>query len=267
MCTAYMNEKFKNYRNLWNERIAKGVEKFLQGAPLSDCISRVSLALSNMCNYADIHRKCPASEVSVKEIMKRKNIENIVLQLKNLNFKGVISFHIYNEPSIDPRLFDIIKYIKKNLTDVEIYLYSNGFYLNQDMISELEELVDVMTVTAYGKQELERIKQFVDTTMGFHVFLGNLDDRLTQYDCESKGIINNQPCRTFFNQIDIFPNGDIGLCCLDHKHSFGLGNVFDGTQTFQEIIDSPKLRQFQTDLLRGDRNHISPLCRNCTWIQ
>jgi len=257
-----MNEKFAYYHNLWEERKRDGVRRFLEGTPLSACISRVSLALSNMCNLADVHKKCPASTAGAKQIMKRKNIEKVVKDLQKVNFKGTIAFHLYNEPTNDPRLFDIAKYVKANLPGAEIFLYTNGFYLCQDMCDELEEIVDCITVTAYGKKELERLIK-LKVSCGFYTFLGNLDDRLIQYDGESKDALSKTPCRTFFDQIAVFPNGDIGLCCLDHKHEYSLGNVFE--EDLVNIIDSPKFRQIQIELLSGNRR-ISALCKNCTWI-
>ncbi|MBO6178229.1 MAG: SPASM domain-containing protein [Selenomonadaceae bacterium] len=264
MDTAYMNEKFAYYHNLWEERKRDGVRRFLEGAPLSACISRVSLALSNMCNLADIHKKCPASTAGAKQIMKRKNIEKVVKDLQKVNFKGTIAFHLYNEPTNDPRLFDIAKYVKANLPGAEIFLYTNGFYLCQDMCDELEEIVDCITVTAYGKKELERLIK-LKVSCGFYTFLGNLDDRLIQYDGESKDTLSKTPCRTFFDQIAVFPNGDIGLCCRDSKHEYSLENVFQGRKSFNNVIDSSKFRKFQTELLSGNRE-ICDLCKNCELI-
>lgn len=258
--TGYSNHAWIKYK--WNKhkKVLLNADKFLKGEQLSNCITEVAIMISNLCNYSCIHQKCPTSLVKNKEIMSMARIKMIVSELKELEFKGAVCFHIYNEPMNDPRLFSILEYIKKEIPNVLTEVYTNGYYLNQTICDEMENgLVDLLIVTGYGVQEYERILN-LDIHIPFYVLYGYLDNRLENYDLlenESKEI-----CYSLLSQVPIYVNGDIGLCCLDYKHDSAFGNVFE--QELKEILNSQKVRDFQAGLLKGIRN-IYPLCTRCGW--
>lgn len=260
---------FSNYDNMKSIKYShnqyllekSGSEKFLAGAQLFDCINRVAIMLSNLCNYANIHKDCPAYGIKEKEIMPSKTVYKIIDELCESNFKGEICFHIYNEPLIDPRLFLFIQYIKQKIPEINIHIYSNGYYLNQTMVNELEMVgVTRITTTAYSKDEWKRLIS-LETDIAFGILRGNLDKRLELY-LEREDTICSDTCMSYFGTVPIYVNGDIGTCCLDWKHAYKLGNVTNCT--LREVINEKKIREFQMALLKGDRSVFS-ICSNCTW--
>ena len=78
-------------------------------------VNRVSFQLSNLCNYTDIHKACPLSLCRGKEILPSTVVHKTIDELAEFDYSGLIGFHIYNEPMIDPRLFLFISYAKKRL--------------------------------------------------------------------------------------------------------------------------------------------------------
>lgn len=259
---GYMNDLFFDYMDRKDHKVKEQVCSFLEGKPLSECITEVAIMISNICNYSIIHKKCPASLCTEKEIMSADHIKSIVDALRQIGFSGTICFHIYNEPMNDPRLFMIIRYVKEQLRDVTVEIYTNGFYLNNVMTKELADIgVGVLITTAYGDAEYQRLMK-LEVPMAYRVFYGMLDDRLINYDKkESKkeeGI-----CRSLISQVSVYVNGDIGLCCLDYRHDYGFGNVFE--EGFVPCIDKKIIREFQLDLLNGKRSY--KICQCCGWVR
>lgn len=259
----YENEHWIKYQMTQEIRVDERKKRFMETHNLFDNISEVAIMLSNLCNYALIHKKCPANCVKEKEIMPSKLVYKILDELAQSEFDGTICFHIYNEPLIDPRLFLFIQYAKKVMPKCLVEIYSNGYYLNSVMLNELREIgMDILVTTGYGKNEYERLID-LNTDMPFHVSLGSLDDRLDYYtEKNTTQVTSNSICNTYLSQVPIFSNGDIGTCCLDYKHPYSLGNVIDNS--LEECLNHEKVINFQLGLLKGDRT-IFPICSNCNW--
>ena len=97
--------------------------------------------------------------------------------------------------------------------------------------------------------------------MAYSVLFGRLDERLNIYG-DRKKAISDEPCRTFFIQVCIYSNGDIGLCCLDYRHPYGLSNIYE--TSLKDTLNSEQIVLLQKALLSGNRSVYS-ICKNCTW--
>ena len=221
----YKNDRYIYYLEKKKQEIDFRVDNFLYSGRVFENISEVALMLSNLCNYAYIHKKCPASCIKQKEILSSEAVFGVFNDLEKIRFEGTICFHIYNEPLMDPRLFWFIDYIKNKMPNSNVKIYSNGYYLNEQMIEELQNIgVDILEVTGYGELEYNRLLD-LRTHMAYSVLYGNLDDRLDLYN-DRKDAISVDPCKTYFTQVCIYSNGDVGLCCLDYQHPYNLPNIY-----------------------------------------
>ena len=261
----YENWECAKYHSEKNKEVLTNKERFLKTGDLFGNMTEVAIMLSNLCNYAEIHQKCPASCILEKQIMPSRIVYKILDELAMSKYHGTICFHIYNEPLIDPRLFMFIQYIKKTMPSAKVKIYSNGYYLNTTMFEELHEIgTNVLFTTGYGKHEYERLIE-LDTEMGMalSVCYGNLDDRMDYYTKKSTThIVSNDICDTYLYQIPIYSNGDIGTCCLDYRHPYGLGNINECS--LENCLRDRRIIDFQMKLLRGDRTTF-PICTNCCW--
>lgn len=258
---VYKNEKFVKYEKQKNKRVSSKIENFLCTDNLYENISEVAIMLSNLCNYAAIHKLCPAGCVEEKKIMPSRVVYKILDELGAAKFDGTICFHIYNEPLIDPRLFLFIQYAKQHIEGCKILIYSNGWYLNDQMVTELQDIgADILVVTGYGEKEYNRLIE-LPVQIPYTVLFGNLDHRLDIYK-DRQNAVSDAPCRFFFSQVTIYVNGDIGVCCLDHRHSYGLGNICN--MSLKDFLDSEKMVNIQKQLLSGNREIFS-CCKNCNW--
>ncbi len=262
---GYENPEMMRFNNEKNERIKNNIDRFKKSGKIYGNFGEVAIMISNLCNYAMIHPQCPASMVKAKEIMPAKMVYKIIDELAASNYEGDICFHIYNEPTIDPRLFLFIQYAKEKIEKCIVRVYSNGYYLDQNLIEEFCDIgMGALNTTGYGQAEFERLIH-LEVPVPYSVIYGHLDERLDWYDDSSiNSSSRKRECYTFLNQICIYSNGDIGLCCLDYKHSYNLGNVYKNT--LQEILDSENVIIFQKELMEGKRTRYT-LCRNCGWIR
>lgn len=259
--SGFENAAYIRYLMEKREKIDAGIKNFLQTDNLFENINEVAIMLSNLCNYAYMHKKCPASCVKQKEILPSEIVFKIFNELKAKKFDGTICFHIYNEPLMDPRLFWYIDYIKKNIPLSKVEIYSNGYYLNNQMIKELESIgVNILQVTGYGEAEYNRLLE-LEVNMAYCVLFGNLDERLDMYE-ERQTPVSIHPCSTYFTQVSIYSNGDIGTCCLDYRHMYGLANICQ--TTLKDSLNSKRIVKMQKELLAGNRT-LFPLCMNCDW--
>lgn len=259
----YDNDRYIKYRHQKEQKVNAGVERFRHTGNLFESISEVAIMLSNLCNYSSLHKLCPACCAKNKEILPSKIVYKILDELKDAGFNGTICFHIYNEPLIDPRLFLFIQYIKQNIMDAKVEVYSNGFYLNEQMVLELQDIgVDILIVTGYGDTEYLRLMD-LPVEMAYSVLYGNLDQRLNLYE-NRENAINNMPCKTYFTQVSIYSNGEIGTCCLDYKHTYSLANIYE--KSLEDSLNGERILKIQKELLNGNRT-ILPLCKNCNWMR
>ena len=259
---TYFNKEMIIYMNEKEKRVNKNIARFLKGDKLSGCISEVAIMLSNLCNYANIHKKCPASCINEKKIFPLREIKKIIDDLVKIDFDGTLCFHIYNEPLIDPRLFWIVDYVREKLPMGKVLLYSNGYYINSVLKQEIEDnnWADAICLTGYGENEYIRLMN-LGWKIPCSVLFGHLDNRINQYESNSKAE-NKQGCTRFFKQISIYADGEIGLCCLDYLHPYGIGNVFD--KSLIQCLDNDRVQKNIMDLLEGNRSQFS-LCKNCGW--
>ena len=245
----YCNDAFVTYKNEKKYKIHDNIAKFLNGGQMSDCIIEVAIELSNLCNYACIHTKCPASQIDEKKIMPLSDIESIVRQLQDIKFKGTVCFHIYNEPLMDPRLFFIIDYIKQRISDIKVLIYTNGYYLTDSLVKDLQNgFADIITATGYGQKEFDRLIN-LKIDIPFSVLKGDLDDRLlwveeNKHEC-------NIPCASLFSQVPIWVDGDVGLCCVDCYQKATFGNIKH--TSLKEILNSSEIRDIMENLLSGEK--------------
>lgn len=261
----YCNEAYNEIEaRIKSESLAK-IARFQKTNNLYSNICAVSLELSNICNYAMIHPKCPAYYKKEKTIMPKENVIEVLDELSEMEYNGMIQFTAYNEPLIDPRLFTFLEYVNNHIPKAYVRIYSNGFYLNQTMVDELEEAgVAILCVTAYGNAEWDRLTKLkVSIPYEVHMceFPNSLDDRKNIYEqCETAKC--NEPCMSLMS-LHIHSDGKIAMCCLDWKADEYLPVRKEHGMPMKNILEKEEIKEDVRQLLKGDRKHT--ICKNCTW--
>lgn len=148
---AYLPIANNFYRKIYNKRINKKLANF----KLSDLI--ISIEPSNVCNSRCV--MCPYLKmIRPKEIMSMELFKKIV---DDSFGAGVRSFNLnfYNEPFLDPFIFERIKYLKSK--KLKVGLYSNGSVVKEELYDKIfESGIDRISFSVDGvkKETYEKIR-------------------------------------------------------------------------------------------------------------
>lgn len=217
---------------------------------------RVSIELSNICNYQEIHKKCPLHEVNEKKIIPEGIVYQIIATCKKHEFKGLVSFHQYNEPGIDPRLMLFIDKITSELTDAKTFLLTNGWYLNQQLLNEyVSHGLSYINISIYSKEEAQRLKK-LKFDIPYQFIDEGLDNRMDWYGTSTE---NATPCYSPLYEICIRADADVVLCPCDWKKSVVFGNLKENS--LEEILLSQQMQDTYQELSNGTRKNA--ICKGC----
>lgn len=224
-------------------------------------IKRVSFELSNVCNYASIHPKCPASKVKRPVFLSQTYVLHVLYSLYAQGYAGTIAWYIYNEPMIDPRLLKFVDYTS-HLFDRKIKqrIVTNGAYLDQTLLDEfLIAGVTYFKIDCYTTRDFERSRRLVGRaeTEKFKVTKKSLDDRMNLYDLPQKNL--TLVCNAPYADVQVKCTGQVSLCAIDWRSTVTFGNLKN--DSFDSILKSPVMRKTHEKLLSGDRS--IDVCSRC----
>ena len=227
-------------------------------------IGRVTIELSNRCQMAREHVKCPLHAHSGPSSHLPMSVVRKVLNELGEEFSGRMAFHNYSEPLVDPRLFLALGEALKRCPRARVFIMTNCWALDQTILDELAEYnVVQVEATGYSAAEIERIGALrIPANIEFKIARRpGLDDRLKQYDSEPTppGRPEFNTCDAPLGEIIIRHTGVVGLCCFDWANSVTFGNV--AHEKLDRIIAKPEFVETHEALLRGERLH--PVCQRC----
>lgn len=109
------------------------------GKDLLPLFNHLALETASICNRSCVF--CPNHHnVRPDELMPISMIEKVVHELKDLRWRGRLALYIYNEPTRDPRLLEIARYISTELPGASLMIATNGDYLKRK--EDLKALFD-----------------------------------------------------------------------------------------------------------------------------
>ena len=111
----------------------------------------IAIETSSLCNRACVF--CPNHTTArPDELMSEEVLDRLLEQLVELNFKGCITFYLYNEPFRDKRMLDIIERFTTALPAVSAGVSTNGDYFKR--ASDIQKAFDAglrqMTINVYS---------------------------------------------------------------------------------------------------------------------
>lgn len=226
--------------------------------------ARITLALSNLCPYRRLHPKCPASRAKTVQILPGRVVEDVLRTAAGWGWgeTGVLAWHTYNEPTADPRLLHFCWMAKAMMPEVQIHLWTNGWYLDHALAAELAQAgVSKLVVSTYGPREFARLRPLVKSLrrhpMTVKVWQQTLDDRMIPVE----GQPQHRPCHCPLYDLTIYATGRIGLCCMDWRKQQDFGDLNE--TPFAEAMGAafPEMAEIERQLERRDRR--LGVCRAC----
>lgn len=240
---------------------------------LFDKTCYVVIETHNRCNYANVHKRCPASLCKTPTTLKTSRVIDILDTLGKYKYAGSIAFYLYNEPLLEPRLAQFIKYAKEKCPESITIIGTNGWLLTTQLALDLYDVgLDFILTNGYSEYEYNRLKGIRADLVRLYRN-GSIKKQIAYGDGQTKKldvrmsintrdkILEDRVCYAPLTEIIVRSNGDVPLCCMDSAGKHLYGNV--NKQSFEETVTDayPKLQALLTELAKGVRT--LDFCKRC----
>ena len=260
----------------------------------------IEIETSKKCN-----RKCswcPNSEYNFRttqELMSFELFQKTIKDLSELKYYGWIALHNYNEPLLNPRIFEELDFIKSNLPEAKSCIFTNGDYLTNEIINQLLNLnLQYLRVTLYPNTEkkikpsIENIKRYIKKKnienynwefrqirqgLGAILFINELKIEIISpnletynYRGDTSFAVNieerKEPCFMTAHSSAIDYMGNLKMCCniyseIDTHKKYIIGNLKDSS--FSDLWFSDTLNEYRKNHFVS--NWVSTLvCAKCS---
>ena len=224
----------------------------------------VAIEISTFCNRTCYY--CPnLLEETPVEFMAEETFHEIIDQLKEINYSGIILYHFYNEPLLDKRLPNFIRYVKTNLPNCVSRVVSNGDFLSTDLADNLINagVLDIM-ITIHdidGENFLNKLRPVL-TKYPEYIHVNTIHNQPISNRggaIKVKQLDKKDTCTDPLTSLTLDHKGNVLLCCNDYyrKHSFG--NITHAK--ISKIWHSEDFSRLRKELRNGVAN--LEICRKC----
>jgi GTP 3',8-cyclase len=235
------------------------------------------LLLVEIETAAPCNRRCRYCPVSTHEArvgqMPAELFAKIISDLREMGFRGTMSFHFYNEPLLDDRLESFIRLAHEELPETYLLLYTNGDALTVERTESLfaaklahirVSLHDATTENRVGRllDGLEpKYAQRISPVRYYDQSLP-LDNRCGSIELDSWVRLPDRGagCHNITSMV-IDWKGRVPLCCNDFLVANPLGDV--NHASVKEIWE--RSRPLRQQIFLG--NYQLQACRICTGLK
>ena len=189
-------------------------------------------------------------------------IERIVGNLRDLNYRGRISWFWINEPLMDFRIAEIISYTRRECPEAFISLVTNGDLLTDAMYKNLRRNgLDALGISIYDNpaaehaEEIEQDGRLVLMDMR-HVRAPRLENRAgnikrhARLFAESQRSGQDKSCARPFSMMTVNAKGQVVLCCADLYSDVVMGDVM--TDRLETIWNNDSFHAYRSQLSERD---------------
>ena len=237
---------------------------------------QIAIETVNRCN--NICGFCPCNindENRPFKKMPEDLFQNIVSQLISWKYNGRILMNINNEPFIDTRFNDMVKYLRGKMPENYIFVITNGTLLTLEKFIDIAPHMNRIHINNYANTMKlhENASQIYKHVSDNPVLFNHLDLTIQlRYLGEvisnrngnapnkpiSKSVIN-EPCIEPYYSMCIYPDGVVGLCCTDVLEKTNLGNC--GASKLSDIWHSHEFVKIR-ELMQKSRSGYGH-CKYC----
>jgi radical SAM protein with 4Fe4S-binding SPASM domain len=236
--------------------------------------TEIEISESGTCNR--VCSFCPRSDPGYedkKEFISDVLHEKLCLELKEQNYRGTIRYSGFVEPLLDKNIFNLIKMVRKNLSESNIEIVTNGDPLNLKRLNKLfESGLNKILISVYdGKEDAQKFEDMcISANLGedqyiirhryyseeqdFGITLSNRAGMMEKAEYKIKSLKEplNNPCYipsyTFFMDYQ----GDVLMCGHDWGKKVILGNL--NKEKLLDIWFSKRSMRIRKMLNKSNRN-------------
>lgn len=258
-------------KDLWYKDLMKAKINALSGF-----IEEIDIETINRCNgecsFCPVNRNIDTRKF---HLMSEELFKNIIKQLHDIHYSGIICPFCNNEPLIDNRIFGFIEYIKRQAPRARIILNTNGTLLTTPKFNRLIPNLDLLIIDNYNdKLEMHpNIREIYDICKDDPKYINKvqimlrkqneiLTTRSGQATNRNKTRPLRSPCIYPYMQMSVRSDGMVISCCNDALGKGIMGNL--NTQSIIDVWNSKLYRDFRAEMLKGRRNLA--VCRDCDSI-
>lgn len=200
-------------------------------------------------------------------IMEWPLYETLLAQLTDLGFDGILCFHFYDEPLLNPLIEQFVAAAAHQLPRTRRVIYTNGDRLTESRFASLRLAgTDLVYVTRHDNQVNERLRHIMrsdpdgialDTRRDMQ-----LNNRGGYLGPQTDPRIRRLPCIYPSESPIITIAGNVLPCSVDFRETMRLGNIKN--EHLRDIFWSTKAVAFRRSLLEGGREHHA-LCVDCDY--
>lgn len=291
--SRFANWYMENYAKRHDRLMAPVLDEMVKAhdavVPIEN-LDWVEIETVSRCNR-DCHW-CPTNKNNDPRPYKRMSDEvfkHIIDDFASFNYKGCIALFCYNEPLMDPGIYEKLQYVYDKLPEAHKFIYTNAdlFAPTQLSVSDPEkfagqvrerfkamaDLLDAMVIDNYSDDgeftpQVRAIWDgFKDDYPGFVVWMRRADEvlntkgsqapnrRRPNFDFKSK-------CYLPFTGMYVDPYGRVRLCCQDALWLHPpLGDLT--TSTVQEIWNGIGYRTVRKHFLNNGKRRDRVVCDCC----
>lgn len=206
--------------------------------------------------------------------MPEELVHKVLYELAEIEYKGLISFHFYNEIFTDKRIFSFFE--KCQELGLSNYIFTNGDYLTPEVVERLSKynikefalsIYDWKTEEEFQAKcnELNNKLRLKEYSWKYYVVKGGEDfgnrAGYVKYKDEQLPLPVTAACSKIEKKIDIRYDGTVVMCCMDY---YGIHKIGDINK--ENIIDIwyGGIRQKQIRDLRKGLRKCYELCSKCS---
>jgi radical SAM protein with 4Fe4S-binding SPASM domain len=208
--------------------------------------------------------------------MSEDDFFKIIDNLARLNFCGLVNYYSNNEPLLDNRIFEFIKYGVCKLPKAYHILYTNGILLNEE---KFQTFIDV----GLSYLRIDNYNDKLKVNPNIQKIYNKYKNQKFAMKCEihlrySNQVLSNRggsapnkpkikkpsmtQCPLPFLQLIIRADSGVSLCCNDALGKMTLGNIKE--QSIEEIL-TDKRRLEILELMRHQKRNDIELCKGCDY--
>ena len=225
------------------------------------------------CSFCPVNYKIdPRVPTKMTEDLFRK----IIGELEELNYSGTLALYSNNEPFLDNRILDFMKYAREHCKKAYLFVYTNGTLLTLEKFKEsmkyLDEIhIDNYSDDGYWHENIMQIRDYClkhpDIASKATISMRKQTEVLTTRGGTApnrEGTMKKEtlPCYLPFKQIIIRPDGKLSLCCNDPLGQMTMGDV--SVNSLYDIWNSDGYKKLR-EKIRTNRSLIKK-CEYCDTV-